>query len=84
MDAPALPEQRPWTPYTDDVVIPESSAVRESDKALYVIAGNGKAGWVPKSQIRRYSDCYYVGDRNQTLVVSRWWATVVRWKGAES
>lgn len=70
-----------WTPYDleNDVVIENASALSESEKALYVVCSDGRRGWVPKSQLRRYSDCYYPGDCNVTLVVSRWWARKAKW-----
>ncbi len=67
-------------PYTeDDRVFPETRALRETALALYVVTKSGLRGWVPKSQIRKYSDCYYPGDV-ETLVVSRWWAEKVKWE----
>ena len=66
-----------WTPYTSDDYAIQARALRETAKALQVVTEKGTA-WVPKSQIRRYSDCYYPGD-SETLVVSRWWAQKAGW-----
>ena len=50
--------------------VPE--AEKDTAKALLCVI-NGKAVWVPKSQIHDDSEVYKVGTSG-TLIVSDWWA----------
>jgi hypothetical protein len=77
MTAPAIPPMS----IPDDVFdIPESTILRETDKAILVRSsefGDDEV-WVPKSVIHEDSSVFAEGDEG-TLLVKRWFAEKQKW-----
>lgn len=55
----------------EDVTLPNTVVLRESDKAIQVRLADGATHWIPKTQIRETSEVQNDGDRGK-LVVSAW------------